>query len=48
MSKYINLTETNKLIRRTLKEAFPSVKFSVRGRSYSGGSSTDITWTDGG
>ena len=47
MSKYINLTETNKLIRRTLKEAFPTVKFSVRGKSYSGGSSTDIYWTDG-
>jgi len=47
MTDYISITETNKLIRKVLKESFPGVKFSVRGRSYSMGGSTDIYWTDG-
>lgn len=47
MTKYISLNDTNKLIRKALKEAFPGVKFSVRGKSYSGGASTDIRWTNG-
>ncbi len=47
MTNYISITETNKLIRKVLKESFPGVKFSVRGRSYSMGGSTDIYWTDG-
>ena len=44
---YVSMAETNKLIRKVLKESFPGVKFSVRGQSYSGGASTDIGWTDG-
>ena len=47
MTDYISITETNKLIRKVLKESFPGVKFSVRGRSYAGGGSTTIYWTDG-
>ena len=47
MTDYISITETNKLIRRVLKESFPGVKFSVRGKSYAGGGSTSIYWTDG-
>lgn len=47
MTDYISITETNKLIRKVLKESFPGVKFSVRGRSYSMGGSTNIHWTDG-
>jgi hypothetical protein len=46
-TKYLGLAETNKLLRQTLKAEFPGVKFTVRGKSYSGGSSTDIAWTDG-
>ncbi len=36
-----------KNIRIELKRAFPSVKFSVRSESYSGGCSIHIGWTDG-
>lgn len=44
---YINVTDTAKLIRAALKRSFPRTKFSVRSRSYSGGSSIDIGWEDG-
>ena len=30
MTDYISITETNKLIRKVLKESFPGVKFSVQ------------------
>lgn len=46
-TKRVSLKETNGLIRNDLKEAFPGVKFSVRGNSYSGGASTDISYVDG-
>lgn len=46
-SEYISCAETAKLVRQCLKEAFPSVKFSVRSSTYSGGASIDISWTDG-
>ena len=46
-TKYMDATEVAKLVRRSLKEAFPGVKFSVRGKSYSGGSSITVRWTDG-
>ncbi len=36
-----------KNLRIQLKWAFPSVKFSVTSKSYSGGNSIDIYWTDG-
>lgn len=36
-----------KNIRTELKMEFPGVKFSVRGRSFAGGDSIDIRWTDG-
>lgn len=39
--------ETAKLIRTALKETFAGVKFSVRGREYSGGASIRIEWIDG-
>lgn len=41
--KYVSHAETNKMIRKCLKEAFPTVKFSVR----KDGGSTNIEWTDG-
>jgi len=45
--KYDSLTKGSKNIRRELKDAFPETKFSVRARSFSGGCSIDINWTDG-
>lgn len=43
----LSTTDTAKVIRKALKRAFPKVKFSVRSDSYSGGSSIDVSWTDG-
>jgi len=45
--KYDSLIKGSKNIRRELKDAFPKTKFSVRSRSYSGGCSIDVNWTDG-
>jgi hypothetical protein len=47
MTKFISTAETAKIIRKVLKENFPGIKFSVRSRSYAGGSSIDIEWLDG-
>jgi hypothetical protein len=44
---YLTRTETAGLIRSALKLAFPCVMFSVRVRTFAGGSSCDIAWTDG-
>ena len=44
---HISLTDTAKLLRAALKNAFPGIKFSVRSKSYSGGASIRIYWTDG-
>lgn len=41
------LVETAKIMRQTLKAAFPGTKFSVRSSSYSGGSSVNVSWFDG-
>ena len=43
----INLVDTAKLIRSTLKARFPGIKFSVRTSRYAGGSSIDVGWIDG-
>jgi len=45
--EHLTCADTAKLVRRSLKEAFPGVKFSVRSRVYSGGASIDVRWTDG-
>ena len=45
--EYITVAETAKLIRKVLKEKFPTQKFSVRSDSYAGGASIDISWKDG-
>lgn len=47
MTTTYSTTETAKFIRETLKTQFPAIKFSVRSKSYSGGSSIDIRWADG-
>src|SRR3990167_1500215 len=46
-TEYISVAETAKLVRQALKRAFPGVVFSVRSKSYSGGASVDVYWTDG-
>lgn len=46
-TKYESAAETAKRLRLALKNAFPGVKFSVRSRTYSGGASIDVSWTDG-
>ena len=44
---YVNLNDTAKIIRNELKSAYPGIKFSVRGKSYSGGSSIRVSWENG-
>lgn len=43
----LDTPEVAKLVRKDLRQHFPGVKFSVRSRSYAGGSSIDVRWTDG-
>jgi hypothetical protein len=47
MTKFISTTETAKIIRKELKANFPGIKFSVRSKTYAGGSSIHIEWIDG-
>lgn len=47
MTQYMTTAETAKMVRRALGEAFPGVKFSVRSKTYAGGSSIDVYWMDG-
>lgn len=46
-AKYISGPETSKMLKQALKSAFPGVTFSVRYKSYSGGSSISIHYKDG-
>ncbi len=43
----ISVNETSKLIKQTLRKAFPGTKFSVRLDKYSMGCSIDASWIDG-
>ena len=45
--EYLSCHETAKLIRNVVSQKWPSVKFSVRSKIYSGGASITIYWTDG-
>lgn len=45
--RYLSCAETAKLVRKALKEKFPGIKFSVRSKTYSGGASITVSWTDG-
>lgn len=47
MTKCFTCAETAKLIRQALKESFQDVKFSVKSKTYSGGASISVSWTDG-
>jgi len=44
---YLSCADTAKLVRKALKDSFPSQKFSVRSHSYSGGASINVSWDDG-
>ena len=44
---YIPATDVAKMIRKSLKQVFPTIKFSVRTKSYSGGSSISVGWVNG-
>lgn len=46
-TRYISCADTAKLVREALKTAFPKIKFSVKSKTYSGGASITIRWTDG-
>ena len=47
---YLSTKETAQIVRAELQKAFPHLSkkfFSVRSKSYAGGSSIDVYWTDG-
>lgn len=46
MRKY-SLTETAQQVRKSLKAMWPSTRFSVTSKRYSGGCSIDVSWIDG-
>lgn len=43
----LTCAETAKLVRQTLRNEFPGVKFRVRSKTYAGGASISVGWTDG-
>mgnify|MGYP001573907191 CR=1 FL=1 len=45
--RYLDVTETAKLIRSALRADFQGCKFSVRCDRYADGSSVHVSWTDG-
>lgn len=45
--RYLSCAETAKLVRASLKEAFPEIKFSVRSSTYSMGASIRVGWEMG-
>lgn len=44
---YMSCADTAKLIRAALKKNFPHVKFSIKSKTYAGGASVRVSWTDG-
>jgi hypothetical protein len=44
---FLKVADQAKLIRSDLKKYFPDIKFKVHSKSYSGGASINISWTDG-
>ncbi len=44
---YLSCAQTAQLLRAALKAAFPGVTFGVRSKTYSGGASINVKWTDG-
>ena len=46
-TKHYSAAETAQIIRTCLKEAFAGIKFRVTSKTYSGGASVNVRWTDG-
>ena len=46
-TRYVSCADTAKLVRKALKRDHPGVKFSVRAKTYAGGASINVSWTDG-
>lgn len=46
-ARWISPADTAKLVRAALKDTFPTVVFSVTSKSYAGGASISVHWTDG-
>lgn len=46
-ARYLRAKDAAAMARARLKAVFPRTKFSVRSSEYSGGSSVDVSWTDG-
>lgn len=44
---WYSVADTAKLLRAALRDAFPTGRFSVRSKVYSGGGSIDVRYTDG-
>lgn len=47
MTRYITPADTAKLVRAAIKTAFPTIKFTVKTKTYSGGASISVGWEDG-
>lgn len=47
MARYIPVADCAKLVRAAIKGRFPTTVFSVRSKSYAGGASINVRWTDG-
>jgi len=45
--QYFSCADTAKFVRKALKKHFPETTFSVRSKTYSGGASIDVSWTNG-
>ena len=45
--KYFSVTETAKLVRVSLEEAFPDIRFTVRPSKHADSTSIHLCWTDG-
>ncbi len=45
--RYLDTAEVAKIVRQELKTAYPAIKFSVRSKVYTGGSSIRVSWEDG-
>ncbi|HET6494549.1 MAG TPA: LPD29 domain-containing protein [Thermoleophilia bacterium] len=45
--EYFTCAETARLVRKALKRDFPGVRFTVHSKTYAGGASVDVKWTDG-
>lgn len=46
-TRHLTCAETAKILRAELKAKYPGVKFSVRSKTYTGGASITVEWTDG-